>query len=281
MKRTSTLLIVLMLTLYSFAASAGNLRGDVDMDGSVNIADVTSLIDYLLSGDASAISLANADSDQDGTVNIADVTGLIDRLLTGEWPGEEQNHDFVDLGLSSGTLWATCNVGASSPEDYGDYFAWGETETKEFYDFSNYKWCNGEYGTLTKYLGRYDELEPEDDAATVNWGNEWCMPTDEQLMELSDECTMEMTSRNGVNGYLLTGPNGNTMFLPTAGCYWELLYNDGEIGYYWSRTLYNGGPFDPNAAFCMMIDEWGMGFDNYLSYRDAGRSVRPVRASQN
>lgn len=281
MKKTCTFLTVLMLTLASFTASSASLRGDVNQDGSVTIADVTALIDYLLTGNASAINPENADSNKDGSVGIADVTALIDRLLTGNWPSEEQNHDYVDLGLPSGTLWATCNVGANSPEDYGNYYAWGETEPKEFYDFINYKWCNGEYGTITKYTNRYDELEPEDDAATANWGGEWCMPTYEQMKELGDQCTWEPEERNGVFGYLATGPNGNKLFLPAAGIYWEEPYNDGLICNYWSRTLYAGGPFDPNAALCMNIDQWGVSYENYLSYRVAGRSVRPVRVSQN
>ncbi|MBR4829399.1 MAG: dockerin type I repeat-containing protein [Muribaculaceae bacterium] len=283
MKKIATLLLFSMMMLVSFTVGAEDLRGDVDQDDRVSIADVTTLIDYLLTGDASGINMVNADTDRDTRVSIADVTTLIDYLLTSEWPQEEQNHEWIDLGLSSGTLWATCNIGANSPEEYGDYFAWGETEPKESYDFINYKWCNGEYGTLTKYLDRNDDLEPEDDAATVNWGNEWCMPSDEQLMELSDECTWEMTSRNGIYGCLLTGPNGNKLFFPAAGCYDAEPWNDGSIGYYWSCTLRpsGDGPFDPNAAFCMIIDEWGVDFQYMLTYRPYGRSVRPVRASQN
>ena len=98
-------------------------------------------------------------------------------------------HAYVDLGLPSGTLWATCNVGASSPEEYGDYFAWGETEPKNDYNWSTYKYCKGSSTTMTKYCtsssyGTVDnktELEPSDDAATVNWGSNWQMPSLEQL----------------------------------------------------------------------------------------------------
>ena len=131
----------------------------------------------------------------------------------------------VDLGLPSGTLWADRNIGADSPEDCGDYFAWGETEPKTTYNWSTYKWCKGRYGTLTKYCtdlasGTVDNkmtLEPEDDAATTNWGEAWCMPTYEQIIELDDECTWTEITQNGVNGFKLTGPNGNSIFIPAAG----------------------------------------------------------------
>lgn len=150
------------------------------------------------------------------------------------------------MGLPSGTLWATCNVGASSPEDYGDYFAWGETEPKEVYDWSTYKWCNGNEYTMTKYsadsfYGTVDgkvELDPEDDAAYVKWGQLWCMPNYDQLNELKMQCTWSWTTQNGVEGCLVTGPNKNSMFLPAAG------FRTGEslisfLGDYWSSSLFD------------------------------------------
>ncbi len=139
------------------------------------------------------------------------------------------NHEYVDLGLPSGTLWATCNVGATNPEDYGDYFAWGETESKEKYDWKNegeYKW--GVYTdmnnySMTKYNGTDKEtvLAPEDDAATANWGGEWRIPTTAELDELKNECTWSSTTLNGVKGFLVTSKKDATksIFLPAAGCY--------------------------------------------------------------
>ena len=140
--------------------------------------------------------------------------------------GELHNgHEYVDLGLPSGLKWATCNVGATAPEEYGDYFAWGETETKATYDLSNYKWCNGTYESMTKYCtnseyGIVDNkttLELSDDAARVNWGGSWRMPTKAEQDELrnTDNCTWEWTTQNGVNGYKVTSKkNGNSIFLP-------------------------------------------------------------------
>jgi formylglycine-generating enzyme required for sulfatase activity len=203
-------------------------------------------------------------------------------------PGNSHDGEYVDLGLPSGTLWATCNVGASAPEQYGDYFAWGETAPKDYYDLSTYKWCNGSYVTLTKYCtdssygynGFTDgktELDPEDDAAYVNWGPQWRMPSMEQQRELVEQCTCTWTSRNGVNGHLFTGPNGNTFFLPAAGYRRrESLYGVGSYGGYWSRTLSSSYPGD---AYYLDF------YSGYVGWRSDDRSigftVRAVRVSQN
>ena len=160
--------------------------------------------------------------------------------------------------MPSCTLWG--NIGANSPEDYGDYFVWGETAPKDDYNWSNYKWCNGTFQTLTKYCDKsyagYNgfvdnktELDPEDDAACVNWGPSWRMPTTEQEKELYENCSSSWTVREGVNGRLFTGPNGNTLFLP-ATCVWSYsISRAGLEGNYWSRTLY----FNPNSAFYLFI----------------------------
>ncbi len=264
-------------------------HGDVNCDGYVNINDLTNLIDLLLTGDCEGLSIDKADIDSDGSVNINDVTSLIDFLLSGEWPWEpeepQDNHEWVDLGLPSGTLWATCNIGADNPEDYGDYFAWGETEPKDYYDWSTYKWCNGSKDLLTKYCTKSDygtvdnkvELEPADDAATVNWGEKWRMPTDNQLEELRTKCTSTWATCNGVFGKLLTGPNGNTLFLPGAGYLsYDWLHNDSE-GYYWSRTLYARTP-----SFACAYGFFNGGTWNWGPHpRSDGHPVRAVRVSQN
>lgn len=185
----------------------------------------------------------------------------------------------VDLGLS--VKWATCNVGASSPEEYGDYFAWGETQPKDYYDWSTYKWCNGSVTTLTKYCtnssyGVVDNktvLEPEDDAATANWGGSWRMPTNEELTELREQCTWAWTTQNGINGYkVISKKNGNSIFLPVAGGRYESSLNQaGSKGFCWSSSLYTDGPH--NA--------WDTDFNSnrvygYGRHRCKGFSVRPV-----
>ena len=267
--------------------------GDINSDGYVNITDVTALIDFLLSPNTTQINVTNADTDKSGGVNIADVTALIDYLLQGYWPVEEPWNEWVDLGLPSGTLWATCNVGASAPVQYGDYFAWGETAPKDYYGWSTYKWCNGRESTLTKYCfdssygynGFTDgktELDPEDDAAYVNWGPSWRMPTFEQLYELYEKCTSVWTTQNGVNGRLFTGPNGNTLFLPAAGyrCI-ESLYQVGSCGYYWSRAIGSYTYYIPKPKEACFLNsfQWGLNL-NYIT-RYNGFTVRAVRVSQN
>ena len=206
-------------------------------------------------------------------------------------------HEYVDLGLPSGTLWATCNIGAENPEDYGLYFAWGETtgytqDTSDGHSFywPSYKWCNGSYTTLTKYCqdsssgynGFTDtltELEPEDDAAYVNWGANWRMPSYDQIRELynSSYTTTTWTTQNGVYGRKITSKsNGNSLFLPAAGYRDDAsLGRAGSNGYYWSRTLITDSPY---GGWLLYFDSGGIGA--YDLGRFYGQSVRPVRSPQ-
>lgn len=266
--------------------------GDVNGDGFVSISDVTALIDYLLSGNPSDVSLSSADCNQDGRISIADVTALIDYLLSGHWPYDYYDSFWVDLGLPSGTLWATMNVGAACPEGCGNYFAWGETAPKDSYSWSTYKWCEGDGDKLTKYCtntsygyngftdGKTD-LDLEDDAAYVNWGPQWRMPTNNQIKELINKCTWTMTTLNGVKGHLVTGPNGKSIFLPAAGwrIYDEYKINSPE-GRYWSHTLSYG---ETDCALFMAFSlQWGPDHNyEYVTTRCWGLTVRAVRVSQN
>ena len=195
--------------------------------------------------------------------------------------------DYVDLGLPSGLLWATCNVGATSPEDYGDYFAWGETTPKDTYNWSTYQYCNGSGSTLTKYcnsssygyngfVDNINTLLPEDDAAAANWGNGWRMPTKEEFEELYNNTTVTWTTQNGVNGRLFTSANGNSLFLPAAGYRGNgSLDGAGGYGYYWSSSLGTDGPLD---AWGLYFSSGGYGMSGYD--RNFGHSVRPVCSSR-
>ena len=255
------------------------IPGDVNRDGEVNIADVNAVVGVIQekSGDSAA-----ADVNGDGEINIADINAII-AIIQGDnmWG----YHEYVDLGLPSGTMWATCNVGAGNPEDYGDYFAWGETAPKSCYDWSTYMWCDGSKNSLTKYCttseyGTVDNkaaLEPDDDAAWANWGPMWCTPTQEQMNELIHKCTWTMAQRNGVNGQLVTGPNGNKIFLPAAG------YRDGNslVGanlycHYWTGTIYSMWPSVAYYLSCYMNEVTENGVSRFV-----GHPVRPVRAPQN
>ena len=181
--------------------------------------------------------------------------------------------EYVDLGLS--VKWATCNVGATSPEEYGDYFAWGEITTKAEYNSSN---CPT-YGLSTSqlqeqgYIDGEGNLTPQYDAATVNWDGGWRMPTKSEQEELLDNCTWTWTTQNGVNGYNVTGPNGNSIFLPAAGYRFKpSLNNAGGNGYYWSSTHYDYYICD--YAFRIDFDSVDRFVYEYGRYY--GQSVRPV-----
>ncbi len=199
------------------------------------------------------------------------------------------SHGYVDLGLPSGTLWATCNVGADTPEDFGDYFAWGETAPKDFYGWKNYQYGNYVNGNfeMTKYCtepnwglnGFVDNLavlEPCDDAATANWGVDWRMPTKEDWDELYRKTTCMWTTQNGVEGRCLTGINGNSVFLPATG-----FFLDGELicpglGIYWSSSLHTGFP-ERGWSFHYDLDECHV-CGTYE--RSRGQVIRAVRVCQ-
>ena len=186
------------------------------------------------------------------------------------------SYEYVDLGLPSGTLWATCNVGADVPEGYGDYFAWGETQPKSDYSESTYLYYND--GTLTKYTGSdgLAVLLPEDDAATANWGGDWRMPTKEECQELFYNTTCTWTTRNGVVGQLFTATNGNSLFMPAAGYRdGSELYSENNYGSYWTSSLFTDYP---NEAWYYYVDSYSNG--KFYYYRWCGYTVRPVRSSE-
>ena len=183
--------------------------------------------------------------------------------------------EYVDLGLS--VKWATFNVGASKPEDYGDYFAWGETEPKEVYNWATYKWCDGTSSNMTKYnvTDGLTTLELSDDAAHVRWGDKWRMPTDDEMTELRKKCTWTWITQNGINGCKVVGPNGNSIFLPVAGYKSGTSVNDAEShGDYWSSSL---DVSHPHTAYSVngRFSSSGSVF-KYNDLRFYGFSIRPV-----
>ena len=200
--------------------------------------------------------------------------------------GSYNGHDYVDLGLPSGTLWATCNVGASNPEDYGNYYAWGETTTKSTYTWKNYKHANGGEFRLTKYCDsprcgnngftdKLTTLRPSDDAATANWGSGWRIPSNKQLVELRANTTKKWTTQNGVKGYLFTGKNGESVFFPAAGyCSgWNGKFEGkGSFGCYWLRSMEEGFT---SLAWRLYVDKSSCNY--YVDERACGMSIRPVR----
>ena len=190
-------------------------------------------------------------------------------------------YEAVDLGLS--VKWATMNIGASAPEEYGDYFAWGETTAKTDYSWSTYKWANGNDSYLTKYctnsyLGPVDNktvLEQSDDAAHQNWGSKWRMPTKDEFEELLNKCTWTWSTLNGVNGYVVKASNGNSIFLPAAGFFNDSpLERVGDFGIYWSSSLDDDDESYPNNAW-FLETSWSY-FHQWYGSRHSGYSIRAV-----
>ena len=225
------------------------------------------------------------DTNSDGEIDINDVMCLVNHILGVPHPGEggeeppqsyltcpDDNHPhLIDLGLPSGTKWACCNVGANKPEEYGGYYAWGEVQEKGVYNWDTYQHCNSSDDCL--FLGD-DIAGTQYDVARVKWGNDWQMPTYDQMVELLNNTTFTWTSKNGVEGGLFTGSNGGTIFLPAAGDHWyeQDFDNAGWCGAYWLSTQ---DPWYSNQA-----DGFGFGsFDQLWGYctdRYVGQSVRPV-----
>lgn len=205
--------------------------------------------------------------------------------------GTLNGRDYVDLGLPCGTLWATCNVGADSPEVFGNYFAWGETAPKEIYDWKSYKYsiiapeqdryelnkyCTDSISGYNGFVDGLTVLESVDDAATICWGDDWRTPTIDQWSELLENTTFTWVEENGVKGRLVKGCNGNTIFLPAAGFREECDSVCTEVGVYWSSTLHN---YIPERAW-----SYHFTFENChlcgTYERTRGQCVRAVLANQ-
>ena len=182
-------------------------------------------------------------------------------------------YEYVDLGLPSGTMWAAYNVGASSPEECGDYYAWGETTTKSDYSESNYQYYNG---SVCVNIGS-NISGTQYDVARAQWGGSWRLPTKAEFEELLNRCTWTWTSYNGINGYKVTGPNGNSIFLPAAG-YRDgtTFYGRGSGGSYWSGSF-----FERSLSFAYRLDLVRSGRYVDTDFREYGNTVRPVMKYSN
>ena len=184
----------------------------------------------------------------------------------------------VDLGLS--VKWANMNVGAKKASGFGTYFAWGETKSKDYYSWNTYAWSKGDSQFLTKYSNtdRRSQLAPVDDAAHVNLGGGWRMPTVDEFEELINNCTWEWTTQDGVNGYNVTSKKtGNSIFLPITGFrYYADTQFRSIMGVYWTSSLYTG---NPNKAWCLEFNfsDIKVHYGNLSSNRFSGRCIRAVQ----
>ena len=254
-----------------------------DLTETIHSSDNTDNFEYMLTGlDAATVYYYKAYASN----SIGTSYGELMSFTTFSTTGTANGHDWVDLGLPSGTRWATCNVGSDTPEGYGNYYAWGETTVKNIYEWSTYRYCRGDRNTLTKYCNSSEygndgftdaltTLEVMDDAATANWGEEWRIPTKEELEELNSYCSATWTTQNGVHGCLFVGPNGNSVFLPAAGHrYSNSLYFVDSRGDYWSSSLYTD---NPNGVWKLSVFSDGYNIND--DGRDNGFAVRPVCSS--
>ena len=232
---------------------------------------------------------------------------LVDNKQTRKKGDEGKVAEAVDLGLS--VKWASWNVGASKPEDYGGYYAWGETEEKDTYNWNTYKYINNDIDNdywdedtiVYKYqrigIQRHDENNLVDisicgtsyDVAHVKWGDAWRMPTLDEISELENKCDKEHSSLNGVEGWYFKGPNGNKIFLPSAGekdedsVLYDMMDWRGAACMYWSGDLITRYYLlgvqlrmaDGSEAWSISFDNRGVTFGNFFS-RCTGLTIRPV-----
>ena len=277
---------------FTESGTVPDILGDIVEDGKVNNMDLGALVEAYINN--TKVTEAT-DIDEDGSLSIADITWLVDIINEERGILNSNGHEFVDLGLPSGTLWATCNIGATIPEETGDYYAWGETETKDVYSWETYKWCDGSEcsstnQTLTKYCDRGAYGAPDgkisldlvDDVAHVKWGGDWHIPTENELQELIDYCSFEIYKMsNKEYACKFTGRNGNCIILPYAGC----MKNESHINGldYWSSCLsMNSIPINNKGTQAKTLDDFYDEEGDYDYARLGGKNryrglpVRPV-----
>lgn len=235
------------------------------------------IFSYLIVGAITLFAACTPNNTPDDPTNSTNPNDTIASGNTGQT--NEGKMVAVDLGLS--VKWATCNVGANKPSEYGSYFAWGEVEPKNSYTEDNYKWFKKVYSGR-QFIGyqatKYTETDGLKvlinihDAAAVHWGDKWRMPTREEMEELENNCIWEMAFNNGVKGWKVIGPSGKSIFFPTAGYYEGSFINaNGNSGKYWSSTVE-----DNEWAIIFTFTNGMTGVGTYIEYRERGLPVRPV-----
>ncbi len=277
--RLQSLFTVILFLFCGNMVAQTSIQGDVNHDGSVDISDIVAVINTIAGENTYSSS---ADVNTDNNTDISDIVAIINIIANGGGGSSQIETDAaveaglcpdtkhphaIDLGI--GVYFACCNVGASSPEQYGGYYAWGETEEKSYYGYSTYKYYNSSTGYQS--LGS-DIAGTQYDVAHVKWGSGWRMPSLDQIKTLVNSCTSEWTSINGVYGRKVTGPNGGSIFLPAAGYRWDDDTDGvGSYGYYWSSTQ------NPDYTYYSFSLYFRSGYMYWYYFsRYYGQSVRPV-----
>ena len=238
------------------------LSDTLSVDSIINDNDTLALVEESSQTDVSS----SASSESSGTSSLSSSSSnKTEPSSISSGTGRINGHDYVDLGLPSGLKWATCNVGASRPEDYGNYYAWGEIQPKSEYKEENSLTYEKEIGNISGN-SRYD-------VARAQWGGYWRLPIFAEMQELKDQCKWKWTIVGGHKGHRVIGPNGNSIFLPAAGYRYDTGVRDrGSLGYYWSGSLYEGNSY--NVYYLVFYNGgayWVYDYDRYVGY-----SVRPV-----
>lgn len=278
----------IFLSLLTFCALTASAQSeietfsvyDVNHDAVVTVEDVSKVVNHAMKANADSPQTVDAaalntllQSIDNRLARIEEKLGIVSVQEEDPEKDTKDEHEWVDLGLPSGTLWATCNIGAESPEDYGDYFAWGEVEPKSTYVESTYNYSYYNNSSVGK-----TELNLEDDAAYMNWGEGWRMPSINQLYELynGNNTNNQWTTLNGKKGLLISSKsNGASLFLPAAGQHYDGSLQDvGLWGVYLSRSLSTSNYF---AMYTMDFSSDSSHQGHH--YRFSGHSIRPVRVS--
>lgn len=239
---------------------------DVNNDNDVNVIDAVLVVNKILGQETNQTEDGDYhyDVNLDNHENITDVILIINYILHQQATGKA-----VDLGLPSGLKWASCNVGANSPEEIGDYYAWGELEVKDEYNLSTYIHCNG---TFDSCINLGDNISgTKYDVAHVKWGGKWRMPTVDEIKELINECTLRWVTYRGVKCARFVGPNGRSIYMPAGGYrYGSNLAGNGENGVYWTGTAHQYVYMGNTMEFTQN--------DSYMTnyYRSLGFTIRPV-----
>ncbi len=297
--KTKTIATVVTTPATNVSYTSAIVGGNVTSDGGANVtesgicystsANPTTSNTKITSGSGLGEFMCNLTDLQDGTIYYVRAYAVNEKgtsygeevSFTTKERYYENGYEYIDLGLS--VKWATMNVGANTPEDFGNYFAWGETEPKEVYNWSTYKWCNGSDTTLTKYntssvygiIDNKTTLELIDDAAHANWGGSWRMPTDAEMTELRNNCTWKWTTQKSIKGYKVTSKsNGNSIFLPAADYYFDN-FTSWVDGCYWSSSLDIDSPCYAWFISFEFILDVGVVTRN-CNYRSNGEAIRPV-----